>query len=209
MEIIGPKSPFQEKYLNSDARIMVVGGAAGSSKSYCGLMRHLRWVHDPAYRGFCIRKNSTAIMKTGGLFDEAVHLYSQVDPKIKPKLKDQRIIFSSGGEVAFSHYENRNAAQLYQGLQISGILYDEASHAMEEDIWWLISRLRTRAKMTPSIWLTCNPDPDSYLFNWIEDYYLYPEGHELAGRPIPERNGDIRWLLRRKVTLYSLTRNKS
>ena len=28
--ILGPTGPFQEKYLNSDAQIMLVGGAAGS-----------------------------------------------------------------------------------------------------------------------------------------------------------------------------------
>ena len=28
--VIGPASEFQEKYLNSDAQIMLVGGAAGS-----------------------------------------------------------------------------------------------------------------------------------------------------------------------------------
>ena len=43
---IGPKSAFQEKYLNSNARIILAGGAAGSSKSYLGLMRHLRWADD-------------------------------------------------------------------------------------------------------------------------------------------------------------------
>ena len=34
--VIGPASPFQEKYLNSDAQIILVGGAAGSSKSCNG-----------------------------------------------------------------------------------------------------------------------------------------------------------------------------
>jgi hypothetical protein len=28
--IVAPQSPFQEKYLQSDARILVAGGAAGS-----------------------------------------------------------------------------------------------------------------------------------------------------------------------------------
>jgi hypothetical protein len=36
--ILGPTGPFQEAYLNSDAQIMLVGGAAGSSKS-------LRWAN--------------------------------------------------------------------------------------------------------------------------------------------------------------------
>lgn len=113
--IIGPASPFQEKYLNSDAQIMLVGGAAGSSKSYVGLMRHLRFVNDPNYKAYCIRKNSSAIMASGGLFHEAVKLYSQYDPKLKVKLKDQKLVFSSGAEISFSHYENDTASKKYQG----------------------------------------------------------------------------------------------
>jgi predicted phage terminase large subunit-like protein len=195
MALIEPKSPFQEKYLQSNAKVLVVGGAAGSSKSYIGLMRHLRWCHDPFYRGFCIRKNSTAIMKEGGLFDEATALYRLYDPKIKIKLKDQKIVFSSGASVSFSHYEDDKAANLYQGLQLSNVFYDEASHADEKHIWWLVSRLRTKAKLNPSIWLSCNPDPDSYLFEWVK-WWLYPEGHENYGLPDPEKNGVIRYVLR-------------
>jgi len=117
--VIGPASPFQEKYLNSDAQIILVGGAAGSSKSYVGLMRHLRFVHDPNYKAYCIRKNSSAIMASGGLFWEAVALYSQYDPKLKVKMKDQKLIFESGAEISFSHYENDTAAKKYQGKLIA------------------------------------------------------------------------------------------
>ncbi len=200
--IIGPQSLFQERYLQSTANIMVVGGAAGSSKSYVGLMRHLRFIDDPRYRGYCIRKNSTAIMKSGGLFDEAVHLYLQVDPDAKIKLKEQKIVFSTGAEIAFSHYETTQAGQqLYQGLQLSGVLYDEASHAEDAHIWWLISRLRgSAAGQTPSIWLTCNPDPDCYLMDYVS-WYLHPKGHPLEGRPDPERNGKVRWIVRLDGTL--------
>ncbi len=195
MALIEPKSPFQEKYLQSTAKILVCGGAAGAAKSYIGLMRHLRWCHDPDYRGFCIRKNSTAIMKEGGLFDEATALYRLYDPKIKIKLKDQKIVFSSGASVSFSHYEDDKAANLYQGLQLSNVFYDEAAHADEKHIWWLISRLRTKAKLNPSIWLSCNPDPDSYLFEWVK-WWLYPEGHPQHGMPDPEKNGLVRYVLR-------------
>jgi len=114
-DVIGPASPFQEKYLNADEQMLFVGGAAGSSKSYIGLMRHLRFVEDPNYKAYCIRKNSSAIMSSGGLFDEAVELYRKYDPKIKIKLRDQKVIFSSGAEITFSHYENDQAANKYQG----------------------------------------------------------------------------------------------
>lgn len=193
--VITVASKFQHKYFKSDAQIVVVGGAAGSSKSYVGLMRHLRWAQDPNYRAYCIRKNSTAIMKSGGLFWEAVKLYSQYDPKLKIRIKDQKLIFSDGAEVSFSHYDSPNAAKTYQGIQISNIFYDEVTHAAEEDIWWLWSRLRSDANNKPSIWMSCNPEPDTWLLKYVV-WYLYPEGHELAGRPDPAKNGIVRYLLR-------------
>lgn len=194
--VIGPASPFQEKYLNSDAQIMLVGGAAGSSKSYVGLMRHLRFVDDPNYRAYCIRKNSSAIMASGGLFWEAVKLYSQYDPKLKVKLKDQKLVFSSGAEISFSHYENDTAAKKYQGIQISNIFYDEVTHAdNEEQLWWLWSRLRSDAKNVHSMWWSCNPQHDSWVLKYAM-WWLHPEGHPEAGRPDPEKNGVIRYLLR-------------
>lgn len=199
--MIGPQSVFQERCLNSDARIIVMGGAAGSAKSTMGLMRHLRWIHDPKYNGFCIRKNSTAIMKEGGLFNAAIDLYRQVDSGLKVKLKDQKLVFSSGASVSFSHYENDKAADLYQGLEMAGTFYDEGAQASESHIWWLVSRLRTKARMNPSLWISCNPDPDSFLRTWV-DWWLYPEGHELAGLPDPEKNGVRRYILRKAGVLY-------
>lgn len=158
-------------------------------------MRHLRFVEDPNYKAYCIRKNSSAIMASGGLFQEAVKLYSQYDPNLKIRLKDQKLVFSSGAEISFSHYENANAAKKYQGIQISNIFYDEATHAEEEDIWWLWSRLRSEATNVHGLVLSCNPDNSSWLLKYAQ-WYLYPEGHDLAGRPDPDKNGTIRYLLR-------------
>ena len=58
-------------------------------------------------------------MASGGLFWEAVNLYTKYDSDIKVKMKDQKIIFSSGAEVSFSHYENDTAAKKYQGKFIA------------------------------------------------------------------------------------------
>ncbi|ANA49251.1 terminase large subunit [Pseudomonas phage phiPMW] len=193
--IVRPQSPFQVKYLNSNAKILVVGGAAGSSKSYVGLMRHLRWAEDPLYNGYCIRKNSNTLMKAGGLFQEAIALYSKVYPNLTVRWKDQRIVFPSGASVTFAHYENDAAYMQYQGLQLSNVFYDEATHASEEHIWWLVSRLRTAANVNPGIWLSCNPDPDSFLFDWVK-WWLYPEGHPQHGIADPEKNGVTRYCLR-------------
>ena len=194
-EIIGPKSAFQEKYLNCNSNIIIAGGAMGSSKSYIGLMRHLRWVEDPEYRGFCVRKNSTTLMKSAGLFEDALYLYRQVYPNVIPKYKDQKIVFPSGATVSFSHYESDKDSEKWRGIQSSNFMYDESTDAEEHHIWFLISRLRTRAKMTPGIWLTCNPSPDHWLRKLV-DFWLYPEGHPKFGMPDPAKQGLERWIIR-------------
>lgn len=193
--IIAPRSEFQEKYLNCNSDIIVAGGAMGSSKSYIGLMRHLRWAEDPNYRGFCIRRHSRTLMQSGGLFEDAVEMYRQYDPNIKVRLRDQRIVFSSGASVTFSHYENENASELYRGLQLSSAFIDEATDFSERSVWFIIQRLRTDANMKPSIWLTCNPNPDHFLRKWV-DWWLYPKDSDKFGLPDPDKNGKERWILR-------------
>lgn len=184
--------------LRENGRIFITGN---SSKSYIGLMRHLRWVDDPNYRGYCIRKNSTTLMKSGGLFEEAYEMYKSSCPGVKIRLKDQKIIFPSGASVSFSHYESSRSSEIYRGLQLSSVFYDEGTDANEEDIWFLISRLRTKAKMSPSIWITCNPTPFSYLRRWV-DWWLYPQGHPKAGLPDPKKNGVMRWMVRLSGEIY-------
>lgn len=49
--------------------------------------------------------------------------------------------------------------------------------------------------MKPVMRATMNPDPDSWVKKWVS-YYLYPEGHELFGRPDPAKQGKVRWFIR-------------
>lgn len=71
----------------------------------------------------------------------------------------------------------------------------EATQLEEHQIWWLISRLRSKANCKHQIWLTCNPDNSSWLLKYAMPY-LYQEGHPFAGRPDKNLNGTVRWLVR-------------
>ena len=170
-----------------------------SSKSYVGLMRHLRWHEDTNYRGVVVRKNMKPIKASGGLFDEAVNMYRKVDPDLRTTLEPRKIIFSSGAVVEFHHYESDKAGENFRGLNLSGAFYDEATHSEEDHIWWINSRLRNTQCKTKykSIWITLNPDPDAWvLTSGYLDYYIFPEGHPKAGLPNPERNGTERYMVR-------------
>lgn len=199
---LAPCSPLQQRFLTVDADIIVYGGAAGSAKTYGGILRHLRYIHDPDYVGYVVRRNETMLRQSGGAFEEAVKMSKIICPRgLKYTTKPMKIVFPSGATINFTGYEDDKAGDKFQGIQISACMFDEGTQAKEEHIWWLTSRLRSQAKMNGCIWITCNPDPDSYLFKWVE-WYLYPKGHEFEGRPDPVKNGKIRYFVRLGNTIH-------
>jgi predicted phage terminase large subunit-like protein len=167
----------------------------GGGKTFCGLLRHLRWVNDPNYRGYVIRKNQTTLTKAGGVFDEATTLYREFCPKVKINKKNLTFTFPSGAVISMAHLDTDEDAEKWRGLQVSAAMADEATQLKEDHILVILSRLRSKAKMTPNLFLTCNPSPDSFIRKWI-DWWIYDKQHELAGRPNKERDGKIRWFIR-------------
>lgn len=160
----------------------------------------MRYVHDPEFVGYVFRKHSTDLKGSGALFDKAVKLFKQFDSRVTYTKQPMRINFPSGASIFFTGLDGQTGMDAIQGIEITAAMVDEASHLSEEEVWWIISRLRTNAKgIEPNIWLTCNPDIDSFLFRWVE-WYLYPEGTIVddvlvEGRPDPAKNCSTRWFL--------------
>lgn len=192
---LGPSSEIQKTFLNVDATVVVYGGSRGAGKTYVGILRHLRFCQDPKYVGYIIRRNETMLKSDGGAFNEAVELCRRFCPDIKVTSKPMRIKFPWGATISFRGYEDDKASDNYRGLQISAAMIDEGNQLKEDHIWMLLSCLRSEAKMDGNIWITCNPDPDSYLARWV-DWYLYPKDHPLGGRVDPDKSGRIRYFIR-------------
>ena len=170
-----------------------------SSKTYIGLMRHLRWTDNPNYVGLIVRKNMTAIKAAGGVFDESLGLFRKVYPDLTYTLQPRRIRFPSGALIEYHHYENDKAGDSFQGLNIDTCFFDEVNHASEEHIYWLNSRIRNVKSgiKDKSLWMSCNPSNNSWLLtSGYLDYYIHPEGHPKAGLPNAERNGKETYLAR-------------
>lgn len=196
--IIAPSSKPQELFLNTPdwVDICFYGGQAGGGKTWAGLAHHLKYIHDPLYRGLTLRRTTPMLLKPGAVWDEAKQLYKEFDPGCKIKIKDLKIIASSGGEVSFSHFERVDDTDNFQGAQISSCVMEELCQFEESQFDYILSRLRTRAKMKPNMRATMNPDADSWVRKYV-DWYLFPPEHELHGRPDPEKQGKVRWFVRR------------
>ena len=172
-----------------------------SGKSYMGLMKFLKWCDDPNFVGYVFRLHATDLKKEGGAFWEAVKMFQSFRKGTTYTQQPMVIRFPSGASVSFLGMDDKAGRDAIQGISISAAMCDEATHFQEEDIWWIVSRLRTEAKMSPCIWLTCNPDPNSYILPMIKDYYLHEEGdrvgnEDVGGRPREDRNGKQRYYLR-------------
>jgi len=197
----GATSYKQALFLNTDAFFTVYGGAAMSGKSYTGLLKFLKWCDDPDFVGYVFRLHATDLKKEGGAFWTAVKIFQAFRKGTTYTQQPMVIRFPSGASVSFLGMDDKAGRDAIQGIEISAAMCDEATHFIEEDIWWIVSRLRTNARMKPCIWLTCNPDPSSYILKWINDFYIHPEGtyidDELVeGRPNEDVNGVVRYYLR-------------
>lgn len=184
---VAPTSKRQALFLQSKSYLNIFGGAASGGKSFCGLARFLKYVEDPDFVGYVFRVNATDIRKEGGLFWSAVKLFQEYDPLVTYTTQPMVIKFphpdpkkrkakQKGATISFTGLDDQEGMNAIQGINISAAMFDEATQGGEEAFWWLITRLRTEAKMIPNIWLTCNPDENSFVLKQFVHWWLYPRG---------------------------------
>lgn len=126
-------------------------------------------ITDPGTRAVVIRKTTKMLSGSGGLFDAAINLYSKVDPKMKIKSRDLTLIFSSGAELQFTYLDKPADRMNLQGREYSRIAFDECQQLDGDNVFYALSRLRsTRVKYPLQSHATCNPDPSSFLMQFVE-----------------------------------------
>lgn len=186
---IKPQPGFQEKFLQSNADILIGGGAAGSGKTFAEILSPLYYKDNPEFGAIFFRKTYPQIMNTGGLWDESKKIYSLFNAKSdKTELRWQ---FPSGCSIKFSHLQHDKDIFSHQGAQYPLIIFDELTHFSETAFWYLISRNRSTCGVKPHVRATCNPDPDSFVARLLE-WWIDQE----TGFPILERSGVKRYFLR-------------
>lgn len=187
-----PASRKQQMVLESKAQILVMGGAAGSGKSYLLQLMPLLIVDDPRTACIMFRRTVPQIRGQGGLFDKAKDIYNQLPPAVKPKFRenDMTATFPNGAKVQWLSMQHVNDKYNIQGLEFTFIGVDEGTQFDWEQLEYMMSRLRSNSKYPSRMVISCNPDPDHKLREMI-DWYL-----DDTGLPIPERDGVIRWFVR-------------
>ena len=186
---IRPNPGPQEEFLSTSADIAFYGGAAGGGKTFSVLLDGLRWHEDPEFGGVVFRREGVDLTGPGSVWEEATKLYSMFGCEFRqaPYLEAR---FPSGASIIFRHLQHESDRLSHQGKQYSWIAFEELTHFVESQFWYLWGRRRTRARVRPYLRATCNPDPDSFVRKMI-DWWIGKDGYA-----IPERSGVIRYFAR-------------
>ena len=98
--------------------------------------------------------------------------------------------FPNENRVVFRHLQYEDDKLNWQGTEICYIAFDELTHFTKSQFFYLMSRNRSTCGIKPYIRATCNPDPDSWVADFIE-WYIDQD----SGFPIPERIGKLRYFM--------------
>jgi predicted phage terminase large subunit-like protein len=189
-KVYGPASEKQRLILTDKTTdVILLGGGAGGGKSATCLIRNLDGINDPHFRCTIFRRTAPELKRQGGLIDESRNIYSEFGGEYKSQAMVWR--FPSGASIAFSAIASDDDLGSWQGSQLTRVLIDEAGDKWtEKQVLFLLSRIRSaHSKIYPQMYLSCNPDINSFLKKWV-DYSLGPDGV-----PLPGTENRIRWFV--------------
>ena len=167
--------------VNTDADITVW---AGGDASWL-VNEHLKYVHHERFHGVIFRRTYKQITEVGGLWDETLKVYPHVGGV--PKCWDMRWQFPSGATMRCRSIEDERDWIQYQGMQAPLLCFDRAEQFASTQFWRLLCRNRSSCGIKPRTLLTCSANDYGFLADLVE-WWL-----DEQGRPIPERNGIVRY----------------
>lgn len=175
------------KFLSTPADIAIGGGAAGVGKTYSLLLENLRHKDVEGFGVVCFRRTSPQIKAEGALWDTSMSIYPHVGGFARESVLEWDL---GASKLKFSHLEYEKNIYDWQGSQIPEIQFDELTHFTKKMFFYLLSRNRSVCGVKPYVRATCNPDPES----WVAEFIAWWIDQE-TGFPIPERDGVLRYFI--------------
>ena len=175
----------QERMLSIDADIKIVGGSRGGSKSFSSLMEVLKDIKNPDFHATILRNEKDDLQS---LVTDSYKLFSQFGTYNKSQ-NDMTWNFTNGGWLKFSYYAGvyQDFKTRFQGRQYAYVCIDEGTQCPYRKFKYLLTNNRNAAHIRNRFWITCNPDPESWVRKFI-DWWVDEDGYI-----DPERDGLIRY----------------
>jgi predicted phage terminase large subunit-like protein len=187
---IRPQPGPQEAFLASSSDIAIYGGAAFGGKTFGLLMEPLRHINNPQFGAVYFRRTMPMITAEGAGWDTACDLYMQLEARMLAN-PEHAAVFPSGAKIGFHQLQYEDTVHDWQSGQIALLLFDELCQFTKRQFFYMLSRNRSTSGVRGYCRAACNPDPDS----WVREFIAWWIDAE-SGLPIPERSGVLRWFIR-------------
>lgn len=192
---IRPHAGPQELFLASGSDITLYGGGAGGGKTWAILLDMGRWAMSVAgFTGVIFRRTYPEIMNPGALWDESLKLLADLGGT--PTRSECKWTWPNGSWIKFSHLQHDDDVHSWQGAQLAAVAFDELTHFSSGQFFYMLSRLRSRCGVRPYMRGTCNPDPTSWVAEFLAGWLT------ADGFPVEGASGVERWMARVGGHLY-------
>lgn len=156
-----------------------------NSKSFSALMETLKDIRNSDFHGLILRKEKNDL---DSLISDSYKVYSQFGVYNKSQ-NDMTWNFQNGGWLKFSYYAGayQDFKNRFQGRQYAYIAIDEGTQIEYKKFKYLLTNNRNASHIRNKFWITCNPDPESWVRKFI-DWWVDEDGYI-----IPERDCKVRF----------------
>lgn len=194
-----PATQAQRDALDSDADILLLGGAAGSLKTSTMLVDLIQERDWPKMRSYFFRRTYKELEGGDSAIDQSLQLFPQTGATYNAS--SHTWTWPSGAQFFFRHCQHKKDVYQYQGHAISAGAIDESTHWEEAEARYLLSRNRSTDPNMKTRWrLGTNPGNvgnDWHMRLFFPDVRGYPQ--EIVGvcphctPQVAPRQGILRW----------------
>lgn len=200
-----PQPGPQTTFARTTADFAIFGGSPGGGKSVACLYEAAKLAHLPGarrVRATFFRRNEVSLLRAGSIWDRAREMLPAFGGTVR--LEDRAVTFEHpDGQIEdqhridFAHLHLVGSERSYDGSEQDLIVLEELQEFEASQVWYMVSRLRTRSGLRPRVRASCNPDPDC---EWLVELLVGGGYVGDDGYAIPERSGLVRWIVRDEDT---------
>jgi len=183
--------PMRCLTVDSPSHLFLCGKTAiPTHNSFALLLEPIRHIHNPYFGGVIFRRESKELTMEGGLVSKALNMYPYLGGVYRSQ-PTPSFTFPSGARISFGHLNQEHEVLAWMGSEICYEGFDEGNHFTDYQITYMLSRNRSTCGVKPYVRITCNPDADSWMAEFLKWWI-----DQSTGYPIKERGGVIRYLIR-------------
>ena len=194
-------TPLQARILACPTYEVLVGGAAGSSKTVGLIMDALglqqrgldgqirNAIDHPKYWALLVRQNATDLLP---LEAEMQHFYGMLSPAPHYAKVTRTFHFPSGARIQMAHASDvKSVRAKYKGAEFAWIGFEELSEWASPDPYlYLLTRNRAPAGLQKFVRASSNPDGPGA--RWVKKRWRIPDGGEPVPPFVTENGRDMR-----------------